>query len=110
LNGLWLEEVHLTGIANFFGATMGTLSTRGGYFKYSAEPDYYLAWQRAVLNLDYANIKGPVLLNEGFKAYGEVSLNESKIGGDLNCISGHFFNPATWLFPLLVPKSPGPSS
>lgn len=48
-----------------------------------------------MLNLNDATIKGSVNLNDGFEADGGVTLNGSRIGSDLNCISGHFFNPGS---------------
>src|SRR5277367_867274 len=48
---------------------------------------------RIALNLALATIKGSVNLSVGFEADGEVELYQSRIGADLNCISGHFFNP-----------------
>jgi hypothetical protein len=90
---LSLDEVHLTGIVNLQGATLGFLSANGGHLKYAAEPGYYFAPYRAVLNLNDATIKGSAYLNDGFEADGGVALDQSRIGGDLNCVSGHFFNP-----------------
>ena len=93
LHALYLGEVHLTGIADFSGAAMDTLSAPGGQFKYAGEPGYLLDSKRTVLNLTYANIKGSVILSNGFEADGGVELRQAIIGGDLNCVSGHFFNP-----------------
>ena len=93
LHALYLGQVHLTGIADFSGATMDTLSAPGGHFKYAGEPGYPLDPNRTVLNLTYAKIKGSVILYNGFEADGGVDLRQAIIGGDLNCVSGHFFNP-----------------
>lgn len=89
---LLLDEVHSTGIVNLVEATIGFFSANGGHFKYAAEPGDVFA-TRTVINLTDATIKGSVYLNDGFEADGGVTLNGSRIGGDLNCISGHFFNP-----------------
>ena len=89
---LLLDEVHSTGIVNLVEATIGFLSANGGHFKYAAEPGDVFA-TRTVLNLTDATIKGSVYLNDGFEAEGGVTLNGSRIGSDLSCISGHFFNP-----------------
>lgn len=40
----------------------------------------------------WANIKGPVLLRNGFSAEGEVRLFGAKIGGNLECDNGSFKN------------------
>jgi hypothetical protein len=91
---LLLDEVHSAGIVNLLEATIGFLSANGGHFKYAAEPGDIFA-TRTVLNLADATIKGGVYLNDGFEADGGVTLNGSRIGADLSCISGHFFNPGS---------------
>jgi hypothetical protein len=90
---LLLDEVHSTGIVNLVGATIGLLSANGGHFKYAAEPGDVFA-TRTVLDLTDATIKGSVYLNDGFEADGGVTLNGARIGANLSCLSGHFFNPA----------------
>ena len=92
-HALSLEEVHLTGIVNLLGATIGFFSGNGGHFKFATEPGYPWATLRTVLNLTSATIKGSVSLNEPFDADGGVNLNGSRIGGDLYSFSGHFINP-----------------
>ena len=91
---LLLDEVHSAGVVNLLEATIGFLSANGGHFKYAAEPGDIFA-TRTVLNLTDATIKGGVYLNDGFEADGGVTLNGSRIGADLSCISGHFFNPGS---------------
>jgi len=91
--GLSLNEVHLTGFVDLQQATIGTLYAVGARLKFAAEPGYAWAPSRTVLNLASATIKGGVNLSDGFEADGGVSVNGSRIGGDLICISGHFFNP-----------------
>ncbi len=90
---LSLDDVHLTGIVNLFGATIGSLSANGGHFKFATEPGYAYAKLRTVLNLTDATIKGGVSLNEPFEADGGVSLNGVRIGADVSSFSGHFLNP-----------------
>ena len=90
---LSLNNVQLTGIVNLSEATLDAFSANGGHFKYTAEPGYYNAPFRTVLDLTYATIKGSVNLSDGFEADGEVDLYTSRIGADLNCNSGHFVNP-----------------
>jgi hypothetical protein len=46
----------------------------------------------SVLTLNGSSVGGYVLLNEGFEAHGRVSLNGVKIGANLVCTSGKFFN------------------
>jgi hypothetical protein len=90
---LSFNRVHSTGIVNLLDATIGSFNANGGHFKYSAEPGYYWASTRTVLNLNDATIKGSVNLNNGFEADGGITLNGARIGANLSCISGHFFNP-----------------
>jgi hypothetical protein len=87
-----LDQIHLTGIADLNGATLGTFTAADGHFKYAAEPGYALAQTRTVLNLGSANIRGSVYLF-GFEADGDVALDTARIGGDLNCASANLFNP-----------------
>src|SRR5258706_11362945 len=48
---LSLVQVHLTGIANLLGATIGVFHAGGWHFRYAAEPGYIWAPSRTVLNL-----------------------------------------------------------
>ncbi len=89
---------HMTGIVYLQDSTLGGFGAVDGHFKYAAEPGDYLAPYRVVLNLLYANIKGTAYLLYGFEADGGVSLFQAKIGGDLACDSGHFFNPGNVAF------------
>jgi hypothetical protein len=89
---------HMTGNVYLEDSTLGGFGAVDGHFKYAAEPGYYLAPYRMVLNLLYANIKGTAYLLYGFEADGGVSLFQAKIGGDLACDSGHFFNPGNVAF------------
>jgi hypothetical protein len=93
LHVLSLAQVHLTGIVDLLEATIGVLYAGGAQSKYATEPGYYLASSRTVLNLADATVKGSVNLDSGFEADGGVTLNGARIGGNLNCVSGHFFNP-----------------
>jgi len=90
---LSLVQIHLAGIVDLTEATIGVFSANGAHLKYAAEPGYAFAPTRSVLNLTEAHIKGSVSLNDGFEADGGVTLNGSRIGGDLNCFSAQFFNP-----------------
>lgn len=84
---------HMKGVAYLEDSALGGLDAYDGHFKYAAEPGYYLAPYRMVINLIYANIKSTAYLLYGFEADGGVSLFQARIGGDLACDSGHFFNP-----------------
>ena len=90
---LSLNKVHSTGIVNLLDATIGSFNANGAHFKYAAEPGYYWASTRTVLNLNDATIKGGVNLNNGFEADGGITLNGARIGANLSCVSGHYFNP-----------------
>ena len=45
--------------------------------------------------IDNAQIRGDVLLRNGFVSYGRVELMAAKIGGDLDCSSSRFLNDTT---------------
>lgn len=49
-----------------------------------------------VLNLEGSAVGGSVVLNDGFKAIGVVSLRAAKISGQLNCFRGTFENHETF--------------
>jgi len=89
---------HMKGIVNLQDSALGGFGAMDGHFKYAEEPGYFLAPYRMVLNLLYANIKSTAYLVYGFEADGGVSLFQAKIGGDLACDSGHFFNPGNVAF------------
>ena len=73
------REVDLT------GATIGGwLVCDGGEFINKAEQP------APALNASAANIDGQVLLRRGFKAEGEVALNDATIGGSLVCMDAEF--------------------
>ncbi|HEY6369818.1 MAG TPA: hypothetical protein VIX37_04510, partial [Candidatus Sulfotelmatobacter sp.] len=94
-HGFSINKVHLTGTLNLFEATLGAFYANDAHLKYAAEPGYEWAESRTVLNLTEATIKGSVNLSDGFEADGAVGLNGSRIGGNLSCFSGHFFNPGS---------------
>ncbi len=72
----------------------GQLKCRGGIFKKPAsvvEVDDYSKPQCALIARGL-HVEGPVVLDKGFYADGEVNLMNARIQGNLDCSGGHFYN------------------
>ncbi len=69
----------------------GNLVCKGGRFE-NAKAGVEGDEKGHALSADGANIKGDVLLNNGFHAAGQVRLLGAQIGGDLDCSGGRFEN------------------
>ncbi len=85
------------GEVRLLGAQIGgQLHCIGGVFKNPptlAKDGQALEGGGRALSADGVDVKGDVLLGQGFTAEGEVRLPGAQIGGQLTCIGGAFKNP-----------------
>ncbi len=88
-------EFHAAGEVYLQGAKVGgQLSLGRGHFHYSKVALFdYQASQKIAIDISDAEIKRSLTLCCGFESDGAVILDGSTIGGDLNCVAGHFTNP-----------------
>lgn len=99
--GVWVYAAKITGKLDLSFATVPfplRLSRcrliDGGDLENLTVPALYLEGCSAgPLNLDRAEVKGSVLLDQGFSAVGEVRLWGAKIGGELGCKGASLKNP-----------------
>ncbi|WP_128913802.1 hypothetical protein [Granulicella sibirica] len=85
-------EFRTDGAINFTGSQIaGDFDCTNGTFAYP--PSKSLPASNSALKLENVNVKGSILLQNGFSAEGEVSLQDAQIGGSLICDGGRFKNP-----------------
>ena len=87
------ENFHAHGVVNLDSSTLGAFYAINGHFEYQPGSGSYVEKYRPALVLTFSSIKGAVFLTGGFEARGNVMLYQARIGGDLDCSSGHFSNP-----------------
>jgi hypothetical protein len=85
------DGFHADGQVRLLGARIGgNLDCGNATFKNPSQPGE--PGSGKALNADRVSVNGAVLLNGKFRAEGEVSLPDARIGGDLDCANGTFFN------------------
>jgi hypothetical protein len=81
----WLNEAFVEGSVSLIGTSVGGSAVFSGIQIRSTGP---------ALSLAGARISGDVKLDDGFHAYGSVTLDGADIGGSLICRDGGFENPS----------------
>lgn len=88
------EGLHAQGGVRFDGARIGgSVTCTGSWFTGPATDPLTTTIHDVALSLGHTHVDGRVLLNDRFRAQGQVRLENARIERELTCTNGIFFNP-----------------